>query len=124
MSRRTLAADPTPETLANVAQKVIDRFEIEIANHFEIEEQILFPACGPLPIIAELIAEHRAMESMVRELREAATAELLLTFFTLLSNHIRREERELFEQIQLTLPREVLDRAGAEIDRRAVRVCL
>jgi hypothetical protein len=42
----------------------------------------------------------------------------------LLSGHIRREENELFEQIQRVLPREVLDRAGSKIDGRAVRVCL
>ena len=30
----------------------------------------------------------------------------------------------LFEEIQRELPREVLDRAGIEIDRRAVRICL
>jgi hemerythrin-like domain-containing protein len=42
----------------------------------------------------------------------------------LLSSHIRREERDLFEEIQRTLPRETLDAAGAEIDRRVVRICL
>jgi hemerythrin-like domain-containing protein len=124
ISRRTLAADPSPETLAKVAQEVIDRFDLEIRNHFEIEEQVLFPACGGLPILAYLIAEHRAIESLVADLRQAPTAELLLTFFSILSTHIRREERELFEEIQITLPREVLDRAGAEIGRRAVRVCI
>jgi hypothetical protein len=34
------------------------------------------------------------------------------------------EESDLFEYIQRTLPRNVLDRAGGEIDRRAVRICL
>jgi hemerythrin-like domain-containing protein len=49
---------------------------------------------------------------------------LLEAFCELLSSHIRREEKELFEEIQRTLPREVLDRAGKEIDRRAVRICM
>ena len=31
---------------------------------------------------------------------------------------------ELFEQIQRTLPRELLDTVGAEIDRRVIRICL
>ena len=30
----------------------------------------------------------------------------------------------MLEEIQKELPREVLDRAGSEIDRRAVRICL
>lgn len=124
ISRRSLAADPSPANIATIAQKVIDRYEVELANHFEIEEQVLFPACGPLPIIPGLIAEHRTMESMVEQLRATPTGDLLEAFFSLLAAHIRREESELFETIQHDLPREVLDRAGAEIDRRAVRVCL
>jgi len=70
------------------------------------------------------LAEHRAMEALIRSLRTATTADLLERFCLLLSTHIRREESELFEQIQRSLPREVLDRAGSEIDRRAVRICL
>jgi hemerythrin-like domain-containing protein len=57
-------------------------------------------------------------------LRTAPTGALLEEFCTLLSGHIRREENVLFEEIQRELPREVLDRAGSEIDRRAVRICL
>jgi hemerythrin-like domain-containing protein len=75
-------------------------------------------------LIAGLVAEHRMMEGLIDQMRTAPTAELLEEFCGLLSGHIRREESELFEQIQRTLPREVLDRAGSEIDRRAVRICL
>jgi hemerythrin-like domain-containing protein len=124
LSRRSLAADGSPESVVKVAQRVIDRFELELVNHFEIEEQVLFPACGPLPIIDELKLEHRALETIVAQLRKAPSAALLEQFFELLTSHIRREERELFEQVQQTLPREMLDRMGAEIDRRAVRICM
>jgi iron-sulfur cluster repair protein YtfE (RIC family) len=124
LSRRALEADSSPASVAKVARKVIDRYELELVNHFEIEEQVLFPACGPLPIIAGLIAEHRALEALVAQLRTGPSPALLEQFFTLLSAHIRREESDLFERIQRDLPREVLDKAGAEIDRRAVRVCL
>ena len=124
LSRRSLAADGSPANLEKVAQRVIDRYELELTNHFAMEEQILFPACATLPIVSELIAEHRRMESQVQELRTNPSAGLLEQFFTLLSAHVRREEGELFEQVQRTLSREMLDRLGAEIDRRAVRVCL
>jgi hemerythrin-like domain-containing protein len=40
----------------------------------------------------------------------------------LLRRHIRREENELFEDIQRRLPRKVLDALGAEIDTKAVRI--
>jgi hemerythrin-like domain-containing protein len=124
LSRRSLAEDGSPENVAKVARRVIDRYEIELTNHFAIEEQVLFPACPPMPVITELIAEHRAMERMVEQVRSAATPELLERFFALLGAHVRREEGEFFEEVQRILPPDVLERIGAEIDRRAVRVCL
>ncbi|MBZ5619655.1 MAG: hemerythrin domain-containing protein [Acidobacteriia bacterium] len=124
LTRRSLASDSSPENIAKLARRAIDRYELELINHFEIEEQVLFPACGPMPLIGELLAEHRAIEALVAQLRAAPSAALLEQFCELLSTHIRREENELFEQIQRTFPREVLDRAGSEIDRRAVRICL
>ena len=124
LTRRSLAADSSPENVARLARRAIDRYELELANHFEIEEQVLFPVCGPMPIVGELLLEHRMIETLVAELRAAPSAALLERFCALLSGHIRREESELFEQIQAALPPEVLARVGAEIDRRAVRVCL
>jgi hemerythrin-like domain-containing protein len=119
--RRSLAADGSVE---NLAKRVIDRYELELINHFEIEEQVLFPVCGPMPLVDELVADHRRIEALVDRIRRAPSAALLEEFCLLLSGHIRREESQLFEQIQRELPRDVLRRAGEEIDRRAVRICL
>lgn len=124
LTRRSLGADASPQNVATLAADIVDRYEIELANHFEIEEQVLFPTCGAMPLIGELIAEHRTLEGLVHSLRSAPTREVVDRFCDLLSSHIRREEKELFEEVQRVLPREVLDRAGEEIDRRAVRVCL
>ena len=124
MTRRSMATDTSAQNLAKLARRVVDRYELELVNHFEIEEQVLFPACGAMPLIAELIADHRALEGMVARLRAESSPALLEEFCELLSTHIRREEKELFEESQRTLPRETLDAAGAEIDRRAVRICL
>jgi hemerythrin-like domain-containing protein len=124
MTRRSLAGDSSAQNVAKLARRAIDRYELELVNHFDIEEQVLFPACGPMPLIAELIEEHRTIEGLIGQLRTAPTGALLEEFCTLFSGHIRREENVLFEEIQRELPREVLDRAGSEIDRRAVRICL
>jgi hemerythrin-like domain-containing protein len=124
LTRRSLAEDSSPGNIAKLAQRVVDRYELELVNHFEIEEQLLFPACGSLPIVSELLADHRAMEGLVEELRTAPSAPLLEQFCELLSTHIRREEKELFEAAQRTLSREALDALGREIDQRAVRICL
>ncbi len=124
MTRRSLAGDGSAENLARLARRIVDRFELELVNHFEIEEEVLFPACGSTPLIGELIREHRDIEAIVAEVRTAAAPEILESFCVLLMRHIRREETELFEEIQRTLPREELERLGREIDARAVRICL
>lgn len=124
MTRRSLAGDASAENVAKQARRAIDRFEVELVNHFSIEEEVLFPACGEMALIAQLVAEHRAMEGLIERLRTRPSAELLEEFCALLSAHIRREENELFEEIQRVLPKEVLERAGGEIERRVVRVCL
>ncbi len=124
LTRRSLSADCSAENLAKLARRVIDRYELELTNHFEIEEQVLFPACGPTHLVEELVADHRALEGLVAQLRSAPSTGLLEQFCELLSRHIRREESELFEQAQQTLSREALEEMGREIDRRVVRVCL
>jgi len=124
LTRKSLASDGSPQNIVRQARRIVACYEVELANHFEIEEHVLFPACGPLPLIAELVADHRAMEEMVGRLRSSPSRELLEEFCVRLARHIRREENELFEQIQRELPRDVLDDAGREIDRRAVRACL
>ena len=122
--RRSLSTDSSLENLAKLARRVIDRYELELTNHFEIEEQVLFPACGPAHLVEELVGDHRALEGLVAQLRNAPSGRLLEQFCELLSKHIRREESELFEQAQQTLSREALEEMGREIDRRVVRVCL
>jgi hemerythrin-like domain-containing protein len=123
LTERSLSQDSSEANVAKLAQKAIDRYELELTNHFEIEEQVLFPASAS-PLIPDLIGEHRELERMIGVLRSKPEAAVLLSFAALLRRHIRREESELFEQIQRELPREALDRAGTEIDRRAVRICL
>jgi len=61
---------------------------------------------------------------MIDEMRTAPSAQLLERFCDLLRTHIRREENELFEDIQQRLPKDVLAATGKEIDARAIRVCL
>jgi iron-sulfur cluster repair protein YtfE (RIC family) len=128
LTERSLGADASPANVAKLAQRAIDRYEIELTNHFSIEEQLLFPVIerelGKMAIIAELVADHRALAAMIDQLRSAPSAERLETFCDLLRRHIRREENELFQDIQRRLPPGVLETVGHEIDAKAVRVCL
>jgi len=128
LTERALQADRSDANIRRLAAKAIDRYEIELTNHFAIEEQVLFPLIerqlGPMPILAELIADHRGLERMIGEMRTAPTAELLERFCDLLRRHIRREENELFQDAQQRLPAELLAAAGKDIDAQAIRVCL
>jgi hemerythrin-like domain-containing protein len=123
MTDRSLARDSSPGNVAKFARKAIDSYELELVNHFEIEEKILFPAIDS-PLVAGLIADHRRLEALIERIRDAPSSALLLEFTALLRAHIRKEENELFEDAQRRLPRETLDALGREIAARAVRICL
>jgi hemerythrin-like domain-containing protein len=123
LTERSLAQDSSVENVGRLARKAIDRYEIELTNHFEIEENILFPAIDS-ELVPGLIAEHRQLAAMIERLRGAPSAALLIEFIALLRSHIRREENELFEEIQRRLPRETLEALGKKIDEKAVRICL
>ena len=120
---RGLREDTSPAKAAELARKATDLFELEIRNHFDIEERILFPAIrevlGPMPLVEELVAEHRQLEALV-----AGLPATLAKFAAMLSKHIRREEGELFEDIQNRLPPEKLEELGVAIQAEIVRVCL
>lgn len=127
LTSRSLAEDDGAENLDRLARRIVDRFEIELANHLALEEEVLFPLlrnAGLEAAVAGLVAEHDRIESLVNTLRHEPTARGLQEFTTLLRGHVRREENEVFEEAQKRLPREVLDALGAELDARVARVCL
>jgi hemerythrin-like domain-containing protein len=124
LTERSLQADSSQENVAKLAQRIIDRYELELVNHFQLEEEVLFPAVSSLPLVERLIAEHREITSIVDGLRTAPDTEALQSFTLLLRRHIRTEEGELFEDAQKLLPREKLDEIGRILDEHAVRVCL
>jgi hemerythrin-like domain-containing protein len=128
LTERALESDQSAATIDRLARKAIDRYEIELTNHFAIEEQVLFPLIerelGKMAMIGELVADHRTLEGMIDQFRSAPSVEALEKFCELLRRHIRSEETELFQDVQGRLPKDVLARAGEEIDARAVRVCL
>jgi|SRR5579872_2417574 len=128
LAERALQLDSSDAAVRRLAAKAINRYEVELVNHFEMEEQILFPLVhrelGIMPLVIELIADHRTFEGMILEMRTAPSAELLRNFCARLQSHIRREENELFQDIQHRLPPDMLAAAGKAIDAKAVRVCL
>jgi hemerythrin-like domain-containing protein len=124
LTDRSLQADSSAANIAKLAHRIVDRYELELINHFQLEEDVLFPAISSLPLVPRLIAEHREVTSIVDGLRTSPDAAALQAFTALLRRHIRTEEGELFEEAQKLLPREKLDEIGKILDEHAVRVCL
>jgi hemerythrin-like domain-containing protein len=110
-------------SVEELARKAADLAAIELQNHFDLEERILFPAVreklGPLALVEELVAEHRRLEALVQSLPDT-----LGELAQALRAHIQREEKELFEEIQGRLDEKTLQNLKSTLEAEAVRVCL
>ncbi len=127
LTERSLEEDTGAENRERLARRILDRFELELTNHFALEEEVLFPPLRQAGLdsqVAELTAEHDLIESLANTLRHDSAERSIREFTALLRRHVRREENEIFQEAQQRLPREVLDSLGAELDARVVRVCL
>jgi len=114
------AETPAEERLA-FATEYVRQFFGPTVEHFRREEEVVFPLyarhAGATPLVERILREHMELNGLARELRaqvaagevEPATLEVL---GLLLHDHVRLEERELFEEIQRVVP-------GAELDALA-----
>lgn len=87
---------------------VMVRFDTELEPHFQREEAHLLPAlkrAGEVLLVERTLREHAALRGLLGEGR----VENLERFADLLTQHIRFEEKELFERAQ-----QVLDPATLE----------
>ena len=96
-----------------MASAYVDAFFTETVEHFRREEEILFPLyvrhAGSTAVLERILREHMELHGLVRALRAAAAAgdiapEALGTLGELLHDHVRVEERELFEEIERSVP--------------------
>lgn len=109
------ASPGTPAELEAWQAEIEQHFEQEIKIHFSAEENVLFPCAREfpelIPIVEELLADHAALrESFSQAQMRRMPAPELLTFARQLSAHIRKEERQLFEELQrLMTPAQLAD---------------
>jgi hemerythrin-like domain-containing protein len=102
-------------------------FEQEICTHFEAEEQVLFPAADQFSelklLVAELIAEHAVLREMF-ELSQAGEMDsaMLKKLAGLLSSHIRKEERQLFERLQSLIAADQMATIGSALAQELARI--
>lgn len=113
-ARRLLsAADDGPEERLAAARAYVAAFFGETVEHFRREEEELFPLYarhgGRRELVERILEEHMQLQGLVRALRTHVVAgdvaaEELRTLGSLLLDHVRMEERELFEHIQQVVP--------------------
>jgi iron-sulfur cluster repair protein YtfE (RIC family) len=103
-----------PSTLEDKKKYTLSFYKTELVKHFRDEENILFPAVKNRnaevdKLIAEIISEHRKMESLVKYLEKTDQLENVLDELGhILEKHIRKEERELFVEIEKVLTEQEL----------------
>lgn len=127
-ARRLLAAAKSADAEGRLAagKAYADAFFETTVAHFRREEEELFPLyarhAGSTPLLERILAEHMQLHGLARALRADVAAgdvaaERLRELGTLLREHVRVEERELFEEIQRVVPAAEL----APLDEHAER---
>ena len=115
-------AQPIPESDALAWQiEIAQEFEREIRFHFAAEEEVIFPAAGRFPelavLVEELISEHDLLrESFMQASAGSMPTEMLPVFARQLSDHIRKEERRLFERMQQLMEPSELSEIGIRLE--------
>jgi hemerythrin-like domain-containing protein len=118
-------------TLSEWQAEIAQQFEAEIKVHFAAEELIVFPAAVEFselgPLVEELLTDHKWLRaSFAKAEAREMSAEEMRAFARKLSEHIRKEERQLFERMQELVRPEEFARLGQELDRAlagATQIC-
>ena len=107
------AAAAAPEQRLAAASAYLEQFFGPTTDHFRREEEVLFPIytrhAGRTTLVERILREHMELQGLARELRAQVaagevSAETLDALGSLLHDHVRLEERELFEDIQRLVP--------------------
>ncbi len=112
---RALQAGPVdPEPWQAEIQQIVEQ---EITIHFAAEEKEVFPAAkgdSELEVVVEeLIEEHGVLRALfARAMYRTLDTAGLRAFVATLSQHIRKEERQLFEGLQKRLTPEQMASIG------------
>jgi len=107
-------------------------FGQEIAIHFTAEEKEVFPPAEKFPelqpVVKELLGEHATLrERFGRAQSRTLEPGDLAAFATALAQHIRKEERQLFEGMQKMMDAAELASIGAALEtalQDATQACI
>ncbi|MEW6196635.1 MAG: hemerythrin domain-containing protein [Bacteroidota bacterium] len=104
-----------PVDVVGKREYTINFFGSELKKHFENEEKILLPVVKRIDqeldkLLKRMLDEHKQISSLIDKLKAGDDNENVLDQLgNLLEQHIRMEERELFEKIQIVCSEEILN---------------
>lgn len=96
------------ESLDALIKRVEGVFLAELLPHFDVEEQVILPAlnlAGETSLVTKTLQDHAHLKKLITNLAGPGN---LLAFSLALKEHVRFEERTLFEVCQSVLPDDVL----------------
>jgi hemerythrin-like domain-containing protein len=118
-----------PEQMMEKA-RLTRKIDDEVGRHIGTEESLFYPTLLELKDsrvherVAEALAEHRALEALAENLREAgpgaARDSAVRTLYSHVSRHLDFEEQEVFP-FSWGLPGITLNQMGLEIEERRTR---
>jgi hypothetical protein len=91
-----------PEAIAEAGLTITSKFAEELEAHFLAEEKDLLPALlahGATELVNRTLDEHKILRALNQQLQQPDGA-ALTRFGQMLYDHVRFEERELFERAQ------------------------
>jgi hemerythrin-like domain-containing protein len=103
-------------------REMLGLYSDDVRFHFQAEEKFLFPAARRLPaaapLVPELLAEHRKLRRAFAAARRRTLKSAELTRFAdLLEAHVRKEERQLFEECQRQMSEKELGELGRRMQK-------
>lgn len=101
-------------------QEMLELYSSDVRFHFQAEEKFLFPAARRIaavaPLVRELRAEHTRLRRAFTAARRRSLKSVELTRFAdLLEGHVRKEERQLFEECQKQMSEKELGEIGRSV---------
>ena len=103
---RLAAESGCPERITTAARRVATAFRDELEAHFRDEERTLLnrlERAGLHVLVERTARDHARLRQLAAALARQADTDLLARFAELLVEHVRFEERELFESVQTHL---------------------
>jgi hemerythrin-like domain-containing protein len=100
---RRAAESGSAEAVAMGAQRVVKLFPDELEPHFRDEEENLFAwleRAGEHALVERTMRDHAQLRQLAATLAMQPDVDALARFADLLAEHVRFEERELFESAQ------------------------